>query len=202
MYLKPDAYVPFSSRYAVPPAGLARTDGAVRLPLPRLPARAGSGSSYSPDYTRGSLRDQHFSSPQTVEEIIAGGYLAIPTGDPVTAILTDRRHTAWLGLDDAIAQIRSRYALYEENMNGILYATAAATNALHKWRAERGEPSEKQLDNLQKNLQSLYAQERQERVSLWQDISRLRVTLPEAAQGYLAAQRKLTLLDLPEGDGP
>lgn len=202
MYLKPDAYVPFSSRYAVPPIDAGRTQDEHRLPFPANPIRTQPAGQYSPDFSRNRTLDPHFSSPQTVEEIIAGGYLAIPTGDPVTAILTDRRHTAWLGLDDAIAQIRSRYALYEDNMNGILYATAAATNALHKWRAERGEPSEKQLDNLQKNLQTLYAQERQERVSLWQDISRLRVTLPEAAQGYLAAQRKLTLLDTPEGDGP
>jgi len=143
-----------------------------------------------------------FSATQTMEDVIARGYLAIPTGDPVTALLTDKRDTSWLGLDDAIRQIRARYELYGRNMNGILYSTTAATNALHTWEAERGWPSDRQLDNTHKTLQSLYAQEREERVSLWRDIARVRATLPEVVQQYLAAHRKLVLLDDTGGDDP
>jgi len=139
---------------------------------------------------------------QTVEDVIAHGYLAVPSSEPVGAILTDRRHTAWLGLDDAISQIRVRYEIYEQNQRGLLYATASATNALHTWKAERGWPSDRQLDNLQKTLQNLYAQEREERVSLWRDVARVRAELPEAAQAYLTAHRKLQLLDRGGGEAP
>lgn len=143
-----------------------------------------------------------YAPPQTVEDIITRGYLAIPTGDPTTAILTDKHHTSWLGLDDTIRQVDQRLAIYEQNMHGILYATCAATNALHTWKAEHGgQPhSERQTDNLQKTLQNLYLQERQERVGLWQDVSRLRSTLPEIAREYLAAVRKITLLQDTPGD--
>lgn len=147
-------------------------------------------------------RSYDFSSVQTVESIIARGYLAVPTGDPVTVLLTDRRHTAWLGLDDAIGQIRARYLLYARNMRSILYATAAATNALHTWKAERGWYNERQLDNQHKTLQSLYAQEREERLSLWRDLARVRATFPEIVQQYLSAERKLTLLEDSGGEAP
>lgn len=139
---------------------------------------------------------------QTVEDVIARGYLVAQHDEPAAAILTDRRDTAWLGLDDAITQIRARYEIYEQNKRDILYASASATNALHTWKAERGWPSDRQLDNLQRTLQNLYAQEREERVSLWRDVARIRAELPEAAQVYLTAQRKLQLLDAPRGGAP
>lgn len=139
---------------------------------------------------------------QTVEDVIACGYLVVRPSEPAGAILTDRRDTTWLGLDDAIAQIRARYEIYESNKRDILYASASATNALHTWKAERGWPSDRQLDNLQRALQNLYAQEREERVSFWRDVARIRAELPEAAHAYLTAQRKLQLLGAPGGSAP
>ena len=85
-------------------------------------------------------------------------------------------------------------------MQGILYATCAATNALHQWKAERGLPSDRQLDTLHRTLQGLYEQERAERQALWRDLSRLRVGLAELAGQYLSATRKLELLGPPDGD--
>jgi hypothetical protein len=139
---------------------------------------------------------------QTVDDVIARGYLVVSHTEPAGAILTDRRDTAWFGLDDAITQIRARYEIYAQNKRDILYATASATNALHTWKAERGWPSDRQLDNLQKTLQNLYAQEREERVTLWRDVARVRSELPEAAQTYLTAHRKLQLLDTGGGEAP
>lgn len=182
---RPGSYAPFSNQI-VP----YTTPGAPPPDDRAVPAGASGRSRYD------------FSSEQTVEDLIARGYLAIPTGDPVTATLADKRHTAWLGLDDAIRQIRARYELYERNMHGILYGTAAATNALHTWHAERGWPSDRQLDNLHKTLQNLYGQQREERVSLWRDLSRVRATVPEAVQLYLSAWRKRALLDDAEGENP
>jgi hypothetical protein len=37
---------------------------------------------------------------------------------------------------------------------------------------------------------------------LWRDLSRVRTTLPEVVQGYLAAHRKLDLLEDDDGDVP
>ena len=173
--------------------------GAPRATGPNVPGDSGSRS--GPSSTGRSSR-YDFATIQTVEDVIARGYLAIPTGDPVTAVLTDKRDTSWLGLDDAIRQIRARYELYARNMNGILYSTAAATNALHTWKAERGWYNERQLDNQQRTLQNLYAQEREERISLWRDLARVRATLPEVVQQYLAAHRKLSLLDDTGGEDP
>lgn len=182
---RPGSYVPFSNQF-VPYA----PSGAPPLDNRYVPAGAKGRARYD------------FSSEQTVDDLIVRGYLAIPTGGPVTVMLADRRHTAWLGLDDAIRQIRSRYEIYERNMHGILYGTTAATNALHTWKAERGWYSEKQIENLGKALQRLYSEERQERVGLWQDLARIRATVPEAVQTYLSAWRKLALLDDPAGDPP
>jgi hypothetical protein len=198
---------PTNPIHTLPPAGslVPRLDQAVPYrsygaPLPTAPSVPGGGDSRTGSESRRPSGSYDFSSRQTVEDLIARGYLAIPTGDPVTAVLTDKRATSWLGLDDAIRQIRARYELYARNMNGILYSTAAASNALHTWKAERGWYSERQLDNQHKTLQNLYAQEREERVSLWRDIARVRATLPEVVQQYLAAHRKLSLLDDTRGD--
>ncbi|HNQ22558.1 MAG TPA: hypothetical protein PKK06_05630 [Phycisphaerae bacterium] len=177
-------------------------DGVYR---PYTPGGADSfyGATFGPQATNGpSTRPRQEGLVQTVEDVIARGYLVVRHSEPAGAILSDRRDTAWLGLDDAISQIRARYEIYEQNKRDILYATASATNALHTWKAERGWPSDRQLDNLQRSLQNLYAQEREERVTLWRDVARIRAELPEAAQTYLTAHRKLQLLDTGGGEGP
>lgn len=181
---------------------LCIVDGVYRPPTPGNPDLSYSATSHSraPDGLSGCPR---LKVPvQTIEDVITRGYLTVSQSDPAAAILTDRRETAWLGLDDTITQVRARYEIYGRNLRDILYATAAATNALHTWEAERGWPSDRQLDNLHKTLQNLYSQERDERVTLWRDVARLRSQLPEAAQTYLTAQRKLQLLDLPGGEAP
>ncbi len=46
-----------------------------------------------------------------------------------------------------------------------------------------------------KRLQELYQEQRGERTSLWRDLSRIRLAVPESAQQYLSATRKLSLLN-------
>jgi hypothetical protein len=135
--------------------------------------------------------------PQTVEQIIYHGYLSIPTGDPVTAMITDSRHTAWLGLDDAIGQIRKRYEIYQQNIYELLLSQCSAINTFlkHCDRIRPDQPDDRLYYSLNKNLQRLYSQEREERIDLWRDISRIRQSLPESAQRYLSAFRKSTLMD-------
>ena len=58
------------------------------------------------------------------------------------------------------------------------------TNSLHEHEAHHGPADPKVEYALNKRLDQLYSNQREERVKLWQDVSRLRQTLPETAQQY------------------
>jgi hypothetical protein len=141
------------------------------------------------------------SLPQTVEDVIQRGYFAVPNSEPEIAIISDKKHTSWLGLDDVIHQIRSRYMIYHRNFYDLELAKCAATNALHTHEAESGGPADsKQKYSLNKRLDKFYFLQQQERVNLWQDVSRLKLQLPENAQNYLSAYRKVSILEDKKGD--
>ncbi len=135
--------------------------------------------------------------PQTVEQILRHGFMNLPAGDSVTAMLEDKRHTSWLGLDDILDQIHHRDRIYRENMQEILQSECYAFNDL----ARQGWPAEpKQWEIYQKRLADLGAEQRMERISAWKDIATLRQMLPESMQLYLSASRKSELLNSPEDD--
>ena len=153
------------------------------------------------DFSRQAVSALDDQGPQTVEQLITRGYFAAPPGEPETAILSDKRATAWLGLDDVIRQVQQRLAIYERNIYEIDLAKCEAINALFVWESQYGWPaSSKEQYILGKRLQALYADQRAERVSVWKDISRLRQSLPEVAQQYLSAHRKIQILDEPGGE--
>ena len=141
---------------------------------------------------------------QTVDQIVRRGYLSVPRGDPTTALISDRKHTAWLGLDDLISQVRNRYELYEWNIYEMKLAECSAVNSLLGIVADRGgmPAASREVSEVQKQLQKVYQEEREERVNLWRDVSRLRLSLAEVAQQYLSAYRKVYLLEAGKGDGP
>lgn len=154
------------------------------------------------DFSLIAPSDSPLAGPQTVEQIVSQGYFAAPGGDPVTAIISDRQHTARLGLDDVISQVRRRYEIYEWNLHQIESAKCAAINAIYHHEAYRGPGSadSRQHYAKHKSIQGLYEQERLERTALWKDISRLKLLLPESAQQYLAAHRKTAVLAAQPGD--
>jgi hypothetical protein len=159
-----------------------------------------SATSYAFRSDDGFVRtlDRH----QTVEQIIASGYFAAPPGDPETAILSDKKATSWLGLDDIISQIRDRYDVYQRNMYELELAKSAATNSLYAHWAYHGLPDAKQFYSRHKRIQELYQEQRDQRVNLWRDVSRLRLGLPESAQSYLSSHRKLQALETITGELP
>jgi hypothetical protein len=53
---------------------------------------------------------------------------------------------------------------------------------------------------LTKQVQKVYDMQREERINLWRDVSRLKVDMPETIQQYLASYRKVSLLKENEGD--
>jgi len=141
-------------------------------------------------------------TPQTVEQIVSSGYFSIPKGEPETAIISDRKNTSWLGLDDIIGQIRNRYEVYENNTYELEKAKCAAINCLFQHLAHHGPTNSKVEYAVDKRLDGLYCEQREERTNLWRDISRLRLLLPEQAQNYLSAYRKVSILEDDKGDTP
>ena len=141
--------------------------------------------------------------PQTVEQIIQRGYFAVPSGPPEIALIGDKGHTARLGLDDVIHQVRQRQALYWQNMEELDQSVCEANNAVFRQEADQGSPADnRQRYAADKAIRDAYEQKRAERVKFWQDVSRLKQTLPETAQLYLAAYRKLSILGDIQGDAP
>lgn len=135
--------------------------------------------------------------PQTVEQLVDQGYFAAPRGDPTTAILDDKLHTSWLGLDDTIAQLRHRQTMYEQHMKELQWAECYAFNDL----ARDGWPATvEQYQLYARRLHDLKSEQRMERVSFWRDVSRLRQQLPESAQQYLGNLRKIDILRDLDGD--
>ena len=154
---------------------------------------------FSSDQPVWRLRD----GPQTVEQVIANGYFAVPHSEPETAILSDKHHSAWLGLDDVIRQVRHRYEIYSQNMYELDLSVCEARNAVFRQEAAQGAPAnDRQWYAAEKRTQLIYEQQRSERVNLWRDVTRLRTTVPEVAQQYLAAYRKMGLLEDLGGDMP
>ena len=71
----------------------------LRYGLDRSPRRrARDQGSYAQNEIPTSAR-RYFA---TVDEVIREGYLAVPTGDTATALISDRALTAKLGLEDTI----------------------------------------------------------------------------------------------------
>jgi len=137
--------------------------------------------------------------PQTVEQLIEQGYFAAPATESETAMLHDRKHTSWLGLDDLLTQARHRTEIYERNMLEIEWAKCYAFNEL----ARGGPfPSDEGYAIYERRLQDLHRDQRAERLTLWRDVSTLRQQVPESAQQYLSASRKIDIITDTDGDAP
>lgn len=154
------------------------------------------------DFTPDLTQKAHWPRHQTVEDVILRGYFAIPQSEPELALISDRQETSRLGLSDIISQIRSRYEIYEQNMYQIELGKCYTISSQMAVEADRGgvAMNSREAYSLNKCIGEFYEQQRKERVALWQDVSRLRQSLPEQAQGYLSQYRKLSILNESEGD--
>ena len=137
-----------------------------------------------------------------MEQIVSNGYFSIPKSELETSLISDRKHTAWLGLDDIVGQIRHRYEIYQGNIYDIEVAKCAVINTFYTHEAWHG-PSDSRVEySVNKRLDGLYESQRGERINLWRDVSKLRLLLPETAQQYLRSYRKVSILEDSEGDEP
>lgn len=165
---------------------------------PQRREQTGSTYDFSSDYPAG-VRPNQF---QTVEQIITHGYFSVPDANPITALISDKMHVSKLGLDDVIHQVRSRYDIYHRNIEELNESVCEVHNGLFRQLADHGTlvANQKQQYSVTKQVQKLYEQQREERSNLWRDVSRLKLALPETAQLYLSAYRKVALLKDNEGD--
>jgi len=111
------------------------------------PLPASNALASMPDSSPASYRPLHPDVPiepldrtQTVEQIIAHGYFAVPSTDPVTALIGDKKQTSWLGLDDVLKQVRERRELYQQNGYELELWLAAGCRDIADHRARRKEP--------------------------------------------------------------
>ena len=79
--------------------------------------------------------------------------------------------------------------------NGVSVLTGEGT-LLGSGRIQVGD----EVYSANKAIQGVYEQKRMERQNLWRDVSRLRLALPESAQQYLTAYRKVSALESYRGD--
>ena len=101
-----------------------------------------------------------------------------------------------------IGQIRDRREIYRQNIDELDQGICEAQNAVHRQVSDAGVTmaNQSQQDSVEKAIQVIYEQKRTERVNLWRDESRIRTNLPESAQMYLSATRKMAILDDSPGD--
>jgi hypothetical protein len=170
------------------------------LPRPHAPLEVRFVLASSYDFTSDLVQKRGYPAPQTVEQVIRNGYLAIPESEPETALITDKKHTARFGLDDVIGQIRKRYEVYEKNIYEIEWSKCEAINCLYRHIGYHGPTDSKVEYSVSKRMNELYMEQRAERVNLWRDVSRLRLELPENAHQYLSAYRKVSILEDDQGD--
>ena len=169
----------------------------------RVPKSAYFSTSTGYDFTSDIVPKSSSPRGQTVEDIVRNGYFAIPQSEPEMALISDKKQTSALGLSDIIGQVRQRYEIYEKNIYQIELGKCYTISSQLAVESSRGGVcmNSKEAYSLNKNLQELYEQQRDERVRLWQDVSRLKLALPEQAQQYLSAYRKVSILEGSEGDG-
>ena len=167
-----------------------------------LLTRSNYGPTVGYDFSSDLLSRRPWPPAQTVEDIVRSGYFAIPEGEPETAIISDKKCTSWLGLDDIIGQIRHRYEVHQQNTYELEVSKCSAINSIYLHEAYHGPVNSKIEYSVNKRLDKLYIEQRDERVNLWRDISRLKLQLPETAQQYLSAYRKVSILEDTEGDTP
>ena len=154
------------------------------------------------DFTSDLTGKHPWPRAQTVEDIIQHGYLAIPKAEPEMALISDKKDISKLGLSDIISQVRQRHEIYENNMYQIELGKCYTISSQLAVESSRGgvAMSSKEAYSLNKNLQEMYEQQRDERNRLWADVSKLRLLLPEQAQNYLSNYRKLSILEDIKGD--
>jgi hypothetical protein len=112
MYPKSDPDVSPADRGSLPYFYRAGLFQLYVMPRRREPHRPGDVPRTQYDFSRDPAASRHPDHPRTAEQTLQRGYLLFSNGGPVTTIISDKAHTSWLVLDDAITQVRERHEIY------------------------------------------------------------------------------------------
>ena len=156
---------------------------------------AGTGYLAVPESSADLLPKDYGPVPQTVDDVIRRGYLAVPESEPETAVISDKKDTSKLALNDIIDQVKDRYRIFEQNLHEIEVSKCSAINSFYSHEAYHGPVDSKIEYAMNMRLDKLYKDQRDERDNHWRDVSKLRQQLPETAQQYLSAYRKVSILE-------
>ncbi|MFW6061185.1 MAG: hypothetical protein ACOC93_00095 [Planctomycetota bacterium] len=151
------------------------------------------GLEYAASGLPAESRGRYATSPVTVDYVLTYGRMARPHSDPMLAGLYDRKNISSMVLDDLIQQAHSRIELYRRHLSELDDQEIALRNASRRCLRPPGwEPQDD--PEILRDLQNIDDQRRRERLDFWRDMSRLRLMVPESAEAYLGASRRLAAL--------
>lgn len=114
-------------------------------------------------------------------------------------LFADRRKTSYLALDNIVTQIRRRYEIYDSNIRVLEYSKIKLTEHFYQWPQQFGFWPPGQREMLSEQMNQLYQKQLDEKVSLWKDVSKLKLMLPQSLNDYLAIKRKSDIYNGGEG---
>lgn len=119
-----------------------------------------------------------------------GGNIRNPGLYDADDIFADKRKTSYLALEDIVTQIRRRYQIYDSNIRVLEYSKIKLREHFYQCPQQLGfwQPGQKEM--LTEQMNQLYQKQLDEKVSLWKDVSKLKLMLPQSLNDYLTIKRK------------
>lgn len=155
---------------------------------------------FKPTYT--ALHASSDQARHSIEDLLQGIWRSPGSADIVQGLFDDRLRSHTFELGDVLEQIRERVAIYRQHFDELEQAKLDVKNVRHRWTDPLGRLGAVADPDLVSALHDLDAQQRQERLSCWKDVSSLRQQVPEHWRQYLGAVRQYTLLDSSNTQAP
>lgn len=189
-------YLSMADRYGLQPAyGIKPLDMRYKTDADGQGQHADTAAS-NPSKELDLRRPQH-----SIEDLLQGVWR--PTGSPdmVAGLFHDRLQAQTLELSDVLEQIKQRLDIYQKHFDELEQAKLDVTNVRHHWLDPIRRNGVATDPDLVSAIEDFNAQQRQERLSCWKDLSSLRQQVPEHWRQYLNAARQYHLIDAQELGG-
>ncbi|MFN3166391.1 MAG: hypothetical protein ACE37H_04930 [Phycisphaeraceae bacterium] len=133
-------------------------------------------------------------SRPSIETLLRGVWQQPGPRDMVQGLFEDRLQTHTFELGDVLEQIKERVAIYRQHFDELEQAKVDTTNVRRRWTDPLDRFGTIADPDLTRALQDIDAQQRQERLSCWKDLSNLRQRVPEHWRQYLAVAQHYQIL--------
>ncbi|AQT68732.1 hypothetical protein STSP2_01904 [Anaerohalosphaera lusitana] len=147
---------------------------------------------YVPEYLHQAVpvyQQGCYNSAWSVDDIVSSPTTR-PSENSEENIFADKQKTSYLALENIVAQIRKRYEIYDSNIRVLEYSKIKLKEHFYQWPQQLGlwPPGHKEM--LSEQMNQLYQKQLDEKVSLWKDVSKLKLMLPQSLNDYLSIKRK------------